>query len=572
MGPRVFARRKVSILWVLLVIWLPLAEAAAQGWYNSSWLYRKKITIDHTKVGSAGAPHANFPVLINRTDVDLSSHARTDGFDILFTSSDGTTKLNYQREKYTSGTGGLVAWVQEPSLSSTTDTDLYMYYGNSSATDQQNATGTWDSNFNAVWHLGESTGGAGASKDATSNGNDGTPQGTQANLGVTSIIDGGITLNGSNDYISTTTQYSNPQTLTVSIWFNTTSAGGHKMIGFESNQTGTGTSSKDRQIWVGTDGKVRAGVYNSSIVEVATSATYTDGNWHYAVFTHASNTLTLYIDGVSAGSAGTSGAQNYSGYFRMGSYKMSGWTAGSNGYFGGSIDEARVSFTARSDGWILTEYNNQNSPSTFYSVGTAEQNPLPIQLASYTASVVRDNDVEVTWKTVSETNNYGFEIYRKRDGTDGWLKIAFVNGHGTTLAPQSYSYLDQSVPFGTYYYRIKQIDLDGKSETFPTGTPSEPEMEVMVGVAPGAFVLTQNYPNPFNPTTTIEFAVPQNGRATIKVYNVLGQEVATMFDGEVEAGRINKARLNASHLPSGMYFYTLRSAGKVETRRMLLMK
>jgi hypothetical protein len=213
--------------------------------------------------------------------------------------------------------------------------------------------------------------------------------------------------------------------------------------------------------------------------------------------------------------------------------------------------------------------------TSFSPFGVGNDGALPIQMASFAASVIRDNDVEVTWKTMSETNNYGFEVYRKRDGTDNWLKIAFVNGHGTTLAPQSYSYLDRSVPFGKYYYRIKQIDLDGKSETFP-------EMEVAIGVAPGAFVLAQNYPNPFNPSTLIEFVVPQNGFATVKVYNMLGQEVATLFEGNAEAGRINTVRFsatggsafggNASNLSSGLYFYTLRSAGKTETKRMVLMK
>jgi hypothetical protein len=203
--------------------------------------------------------------------------------------------------------------------------------------------------------------------------------------------------------------------------------------------------------------------------------------------------------------------------------------------------------------------------TSFSPYGVGNDGALPIQLASFSASVVRGNDVEVTWKTVSETNNYGFEVYRKRDGADDWLKITFVNGHGTTLTPQSYSYLDRSVPFGKYYYRIKQIDLDGKSDTFP-------EMEVSVGVAPGAFVLAQNYPNPFNPTTTIEFTVPQSGRATMKVYNVLGQEVATLFEGNAEAGRINTVRFNASNLPSGLYFYTLKSTCASDTKRMLLTK
>jgi hypothetical protein len=188
---------------------------------------------------------------------------------------------------------------------------------------------------------------------------------------------------------------------------------------------------------------------------------------------------------------------------------------------------------------------------------------LPIQMASFAANVVRDSQVEVAWKTVSETNNYGFEIYRKRGDAGDWAKIGFVQGHGTTLAPQSYAYVDAGLSFGKYIYRIKQVDLDGRSETFP-------EMAVTVGA--GEFVLAQNYPNPFNPSTLIEFVVPQTGFTTMKVYNVLGQEVASLFEGNAEAGKINTARFNASNLPNGMYFYTLRSAGKVETKRMILMK
>lgn len=194
-----------------------------------------------------------------------------------------------------------------------------------------------------------------------------------------------------------------------------------------------------------------------------------------------------------------------------------------------------------------------------------DNTPLPIQMASSAASVVRNNDVEVAWKTVSETNNYGFEVFRRRGESGEWTKLGFIEGHGTTLAPQSYTYTDRSLSFGKYFYRIKQVDLDGKSEVFP-------EMAVTVGVGPDKFILAQNYPNPFNPSTLIEFAVPVSGHTTMKVYNVLGQEVATLFEGNAEAGRVNAARFDASNLPSGLYFYTLRSAGKVETKRMLLMK
>ena len=212
-----------------------------------------------------------------------------------------------------------------------------------------------------------------------------------------------------------------------------------------------------------------------------------------------------------------------------------------------------------------TYEDNNVTPATVTYDNDGGNVPLPIQMASFTASVVRDNDVEVAWKTVSETNNYGFEIHRKRGETGDWTKIDFIEGHGTTLAPQLYSYVDRSVSFGKYFYRIKQIDLDGTSETFP-------EMAVTVGVGVDKFVLAQNYPNPFNPSTLIEFVVPVSGHTTMKVYNVLGQVVATLYEGNAESGKINVARFDASNLPSGLYFYTLRSAGKLETKRMLLMK
>ena len=93
-----------------------------------------------------------------------------------------------------------------------------------------------------------------------------------------------------------------------------------------------------------------------------------------------------------------------------------------------------------------------------------------------------------------------------------------------------------------------------------------------VGIAPGTFILAQNYPNPFNPSASIEFVVPQNGLATMKVYNILGQEVATLFEGSAEGGKIYTVSFDGSNLASGLYFYTLSSAGKMQTKRMLMMK
>ncbi|WP_167975071.1 DUF2341 domain-containing protein [Lentzea indica] len=340
------------------------------GWYNSGWRYRKAITIDRTKVG---ASLTNFPFLVSRTDSDLAARAQSSGNDILFTSSDGVTKINHQIETYTSGTGTLVGWVKVPSLSTTADTVIYMYYGNASAGDQQTAGAVWDSGFTGVWHLSEGpTSTVPQFKDSTGNANHGTAQGSiPSGAQVAGKVDGSITLDGTNDYISTTNQATVPNTVTVEAWFKTSTASGKKIVGYASDQTGTTEANYDRMLWVGTDGKLRFGVYDGVLRIGASAGTVTDGAWHHAVgvYDNVAQTLTLYLDGAVSSSVATGTTpQSYTGWWRIGSYMMyAGWTNSAAGYFPGSVDEVRVSTTARSAGWITTEYNSQSSPSTFSS-------------------------------------------------------------------------------------------------------------------------------------------------------------------------------------------------------------
>lgn len=155
----------IGVLSILLQFFVP-SKIQAQSWYNASWSYRKAITIDYTKVGTG--PHTNFPVLISRADADLLVRAQADGDDILFTAANGTTKLSHEIESYTSPSGTIVAWVEIPSLSSSANTVIYMYYGNAAAASQQDVTGTWNTNFKGVYHLNN------AFVDATSNSNNGT--------------------------------------------------------------------------------------------------------------------------------------------------------------------------------------------------------------------------------------------------------------------------------------------------------------------------------------------------------------------------------------------------------------
>ena len=137
-------------------------------------------------------------------------------------------------------------------------------------------------------------------------------------------------------------------------------------------------------------------------------------------------------------------------------------------------------------------------------------------------------------------------------------------GNGTSNIEHNYSYTDNNIPSGTYVYRLKQIDNDG---TFKYSN----ETEVQVGMAMKILTLA-NYPNPFNPTTTIQFTVPNDGKAIVKIFNMLGQEVATAFSGEVNAGTVNNISFNASKLSSGVYFARLENSRQVQTKKLVVMK
>ncbi len=195
---------------------------------------------------------------------------------------------------------------------------------------------------------------------------------------------------------------------------------------------------------------------------------------------------------------------------------------------------------------------------------------LPIQLAQFTAEI-SGLTAELKWSTVSETNNYGFEIQRKAEGDAGFTSLpgVFIPGHGTTLAPQNYSYTDATAPAGTVYYRLKQIDLDGTVDYFgPVKVVNNASVDHN---RTGKVVLTQNFPNPFNPTTTIQFVLPKPDRVTLKVYNSIGQEVATLVDGTIGEG-VHAATFSASTLASGVYIYQLKTGNFTSTQKMLLVK
>ena len=192
---------------------------------------------------------------------------------------------------------------------------------------------------------------------------------------------------------------------------------------------------------------------------------------------------------------------------------------------------------------------------------------LPVELSSFTASI-SGNAVNLKWRTETEVNNYGFDIERSVFSNGGqeniWQKIGFAQGHGNSNSPKSYSYIDKSPAEGSnFLYRLKQIDTDGKFEYSKT-------IEVNLNT-PANFELSQNYPNPFNPTTTIGWQSPTDGLQTIKVFNMLGKEVATLVNGYKPAGRY-LVQFDAKDLPSGIYFYKIQAGNFSDVKKMILLK
>lgn len=200
-----------------------------------------------------------------------------------------------------------------------------------------------------------------------------------------------------------------------------------------------------------------------------------------------------------------------------------------------------------------------------------ERTIVPIQLAYFTGSLNATADsVVLRWGTISELNNYGFHVQRRSIGQAEWRTIegSFVPGHGTTLEPHHYRYADAVSSGPIVEYRLKQVDLDG--------TPhfTEPiQVRIVTAVTitqPATFFLSQNYPNPFNSRTMIEFRVPQTDVVTLSLFDVVGRQVQTLFDGEASADQTYRLPFEAHNLAGGTYFYRLSSRKHGHAVRRLL--
>jgi len=337
--------------------------------------------------------------------------------------------------------------------------------------------------------------------------------------------------------------------------------------------------------------------------------------WHHVAGTFDGRYTKIYLDGILmfTNDAGAIYPIHYANHNSL--IIGAEASSGSNPYgyyFNGSIDEVRIWNIARpidsiyaamhrglvgnepgligywnldeGSGTIindLTIYNQDgilvNSPSWISTV-----TPLPVELTSFSANINGSN-VSLDWQTATELNSYGFEVERRvsslqstvgSKSQNNWVKIGFVQGSGNSNSPKEYSFVEVNPVSRKSYYRLKMIDIDGSFEYSDI-------VEVSFNLDISTFELSQNYPNPFNPTTSIQYSVGSRQNVILKVFDVLGKEVATLVNETKEAGNYS-VQFNATNLSSGVsakggyasgvYFYRLQAGGMTKLNKMIFNK
>jgi len=245
------------------------------------------------------------------------------------------------------------------------------------------------------------------------------------------------------------------------------------------------------------------------------------------------------------------------------------WAAGNDSIFWADSSDALFPYN-------VIMYNNQNvTGSRILANDDLKDVSLPVQMASFTAAYAPESGVELNWTTASETNCLGFHILRanKANGDFERVTTALIPGQGNSSEYRDYSFIDRSAEWDNdYYYMIHELTIekgeDSKAFYGPIG--------ISTSQAPASFGLAQNYPNPFNPDTQIRYYLSESSEVSLKIYNLLGEEVYTLFSGNQPEGvytvQWNGQDIYGRNLASGIYFYKLIAGDHVEIKKMTKMQ
>lgn len=359
---------------LLVTLWQAPTQASAN-WWNSSWGYRRKVTFNNVPSTSN---LSNFPVRVSLSGSNIDyANTKSAGEDIRFVDSDNTTVLAHEIENWNeSGTSEV--WVRVPQIDAGTTTDfIWMYYGNTGASDGQAPTTVWPSAARGVWHLKQdpSVAGSNGILDSTSNAQHGTDNGSMGSGdSVTAKVHKGISFDGSNDYIGVPYSSANnaPANVTVAAWVNSSTIGnGDGGIVSKTNSGGYGLVQADAAVGgVGYSGfKVYEG--GSSFGAGFKVSTIPANTWFHMVGTYDGETARLYINGREVDSdTSPSGSISYSSNnsLIMGADADSGTTPAIDSWLDGSLDEVRLYNAAQTADWINAEYRSGNNTMNTFGV------------------------------------------------------------------------------------------------------------------------------------------------------------------------------------------------------------
>lgn len=548
-----------SLLFVLLML-----KGFAQ---PLGYQYGKVITINSAVVTGTNNL-TDFPFLFKVTDPDLRSVSNggnvsnSNGYDIIFTDVTCASTLKHDVEKYNPVTGELICWIKIPSLNYSTNTTIHIYYGNATVTVPTSTTQAWSSDYNCVLHLSNNpTGSAPQMLDATSAANSGTCLGSMtATNSVSGKIGSALLFDEIDDGIAIT-DFDYTQSFTISFWFYLTEVNGTSYQYMCSH--GSFSTANSTNIYIGednlafaTDRSMLKNIFQDSNDGTSTSGldattAYVNSFWHYYTFVVGnSGGATVYVDGVQKAYLGFLGGNTYDPATNI--FLGCRSDLSSTRYLGGMLDEFRILSEPRSADWIATEYTNQNSPATYYSVGsqitaTALCVILPIELTSFEASP-SENNIELRWETASEKNNAYFAIEKSRTGVT-FTEIGRLKGAGTSSHQHKYSFTDAEPFEGLSYYRLKQIDIHGEneySEILAVSVKNNPE-EVSL------------FPNPSEGKINLKF--PQKIMSTLQRLLVFDETGIIVYEKYFQGKHSeNTMELDLSHLHKGFYFIEIETA------------
>lgn len=513
---------------------------------------------------------ADFTVMLKMTDPDLRSIsnggkvANSNGYDIIFTQNNCMQSLAHQVDEYNPVTGYLLVWVKVPLLGTTTDTDIHMYYGNSTVVAPTGSTAAWGAPVKGVWHLSENPAGtAPQMKDGTATGAHGTSNGGMtAGSSVNAKIGKGLQFDEVNDYIQIPDiNYTN--SFTVSFWFRVwENSGNSYQYMFSHNNYAQFESlnayfAESGLSYVPDQNQLKT---NFQDINDATATSALDAGtgwwnnvWHYYTITVGNiGGATVYIDGVN---------YSYLSYLGGNAYNppsdiFLGARADLNAtrFLGGMLDEVHITDVPRSQDWIQTEYNNQNQAIDFFTVSPefsaiAICSVLPIETIDFEANP-QDVRVNLHWITATEVNNDYFTIERSVNGLQ-WESLGTVDGSGTSFSNQHYFSTDEQPYQGVSYYRIRQTDFDGNTSCSDIRSVNFKGIEII-----------NAWPVPGD--DEIQFTINTTSALTaqICITDALGREVLNRQQ-ELRAG-FNNFTADVASWPPGVYSIRINGTGQTE--------